>query len=654
MIRWSLRSLWLALLLVLMLTLPATAQDKTLYWDRFDVDLYVNKDGSFDVVETQKIDFTSGVFTFGYRSIDTRLVDAITDIRVEDESGAYVQSNSQEPGTFTVSEQGDRVEIRWYFDEAADETRTFTISYRVEGGLRYYEGGDQVWWQAIYPERSFPVNNSVVTVNLPPPAAMQNLDYYFTPAEVEVVNPQTIRFTAAERIPPNQAFEVRVEFTPGVVAGAPASWQAAEDVRAAELEAQAEYDRTTRPWVNLIVAGVSLMLLVLAPLGLYLLWYTRGRDVRTDFVAEYLPEPPSDLPPGVVGALLDEQADMQDILATLLDLARRGYISMEELEPEKSFFGLGGESDFKYELLKQPDDALRPYETQLLNALFGKKSERKLSDLKAKFYKHLPKLKTALYDEVTKQGLFTENPERVRNRWALFGVLALVAAVALSCVLVGALASYSDFALALPCGIGAFAIGLIVLARFMPRKSSSGSEQAARWRAFRAYLQQIEKYTNLERATELFERYLPYAVAFNLERDFIRKWSQVPATPIPPWYMPYPRPMYDHGPMPSSGGGKWIAGEASPAPRMPESKGMGGLGDASRGMSTGLAGMSAGLSTMLSSAASTLSSRPAPPASSGGWTSSGGHGSGGWSGGGWSGGGSFGGGGGGGGGGGFG
>ena len=30
-----------------------------------------------------------------------------------------------------------------------------------------------------------------------------------------------------------------------------------------------------------------------------------------------------------------ERADMEDVLATLIDLARRGYIKMEELEPEK-------------------------------------------------------------------------------------------------------------------------------------------------------------------------------------------------------------------------------------------------------------------------------------------------------------------------------
>ena len=42
-----------------------TAQDKTLVWERFDVDIAVNADSSFDVVEHQAIRFTRGSFTFG-------------------------------------------------------------------------------------------------------------------------------------------------------------------------------------------------------------------------------------------------------------------------------------------------------------------------------------------------------------------------------------------------------------------------------------------------------------------------------------------------------------------------------------------------------------------------------------------------------------
>ncbi|WP_152918134.1 DUF2207 family protein, partial [Ardenticatena maritima] len=59
-------------------------------------------------------------------------------------------------------------------------------------------------------------------------------------------------------------------------------------------------------------------------------WYTKGRDPEVGEFAEYITEPPDDLPPGIVGTLLDEKADIKDVIATIFDLARRGIISIEE------------------------------------------------------------------------------------------------------------------------------------------------------------------------------------------------------------------------------------------------------------------------------------------------------------------------------------
>jgi len=170
--RWPFLMGLLVLFVMVLAAGPATAQSKSLYWERFDVDMNVNVDGTFDVVETQEIQFTQGSFTYGFRSIEARLVEGITDIRVEDEYGPYQESTTEEPRTFSVSNEGSNVVVRWYFDETADMARTFDIGYRVHGGLRYYEGGDQVWWQAVYGDRSFPVNSSVVTIHVPAPARM--------------------------------------------------------------------------------------------------------------------------------------------------------------------------------------------------------------------------------------------------------------------------------------------------------------------------------------------------------------------------------------------------------------------------------------------------------------------------------------------------
>jgi hypothetical protein len=215
---------------------------------------------------------------------------------------------------------------------------------------------------------------------------------------------------------------------------------------------------------------------------------------------------------------------------------------------------------------------------------------------------------------------------------------------------------FSGFSLAATCpGIGLFvtAIALITIANAMPRKSDNGSEAAARWKAFSEYLRNIDKYTDVEAQKQIWDRWLPYAIAFGFDKEFIRKFESVNA-PAPGWYIPSPtmygpyrRRYYGPGSGPVIVAGGWPSGDVGDFGGGDMGGGGdlgGGLSDASRGMGASLSNMSAGLGALLTSASSTFASRPSSSGSSGG----------GWSGGGgFSGGGSFGGGGGGGGGGGF-
>ncbi|MCC7355204.1 MAG: DUF2207 domain-containing protein, partial [Anaerolineae bacterium] len=393
---------FLCLVLVAILSLifsgAAHAQSKSLDWDRFDFDITVQPNGDLRVVETQKIVFTSGSFTFGTRGIETDRLSDITDVEVREGDRAYRRSDSEDPYTFQVYQDGSERKIRWFFPPTKDATRTYTLGYTVKGALRYYDSGDQIWWVPIVATRSFPVNASKVVVHLPEGVKVQNYDAYGAPADVQQVDERTVWFTSKDRIPAGQEMEIRVEFTPGVVAGAPAPWQTKVDEEQAAREQQEIYNTTRRPVMDLMTLALSLFFLIGGLTGLYVLWYVRGRDKPVGLVADYLAEPPAGLPAGVAGTLLDEQADMEDIVATIVDLGRRGVLSMQEVE-EPGLLGIGSKKDFIYRL-EGDTGTLRPYEKLLVERLFGASGkERRLSDLKEKFYTAIPKIKSELYDE---------------------------------------------------------------------------------------------------------------------------------------------------------------------------------------------------------------------------------------------------------------
>ena len=500
--RWS--ALLLATLFLLLSSLfntpPLLAQDKSLVWDRFDVNLDLNADGTVVVAEHQTIRFTNGTFRFGYRDIPINNLGYIDNWAVTDSSGNRYQLayGGEAPYTFTVEDNGNHYVIRWYFPPTANTTETYTISYTVHDALRFYEGGDQLWWKAIYGDRAFPVLAGRVQVTTPPGANIIEWAAYVNGYDARegnyataVLSENTRRmvFELQRRLNADEEFEVRVQFPHGIIAGTAPAWQQRADAELAQREAEQAYRNQWGPWATLAFGALGLLLVLGGPAGLYLVWYNIGRDKPVEMVADYLPEPPDTLTPGMAGTLLDESVDMEDIIATLVDLARRQAISITEVR-EDGFFRKS--MDFVYR--RERDDVdLLPYERDLLDAVFGRKDEVKLSDLKNKFYTKLPSIKRSMYDAVTEMNLFPRNPESVRQFYAVLGVVALVGAFVVGGILAATFGDLTGAAVLPGVGLGVTAIGLLILAQSMPRKSDQGAEVAARWRAFKRYLQNIDK-----------------------------------------------------------------------------------------------------------------------------------------------------------------
>ena len=55
-------------------------------------------------------------------------------------------------------------------------------------------------------------------------------------------------------------------------------------------------------------------------------YWTAGRDPRGSASVVVRYEPPPDLTPGEIGALVDERVDLRDLTATVVDLAIKGYL----------------------------------------------------------------------------------------------------------------------------------------------------------------------------------------------------------------------------------------------------------------------------------------------------------------------------------------
>ena len=607
----------------------ALAQAQSLYWERYDVDIAVVNTGDLVVHETQVIDFTSGVFHEGYAQIPTKNTDGIDDIIVSENGQAYRLSpflDSLIDGEYGIdTSTPGLIGVTWEMGYTEDQTRTFVLSYAVHGAIRRYPQGNEFQWNVISPgQHSYDILESTTTLHMPPGAPLGLADY-LVPPEFQGV-PMTVTmatdkllatWVAKQTIAPNQGIQIVAQFAPNTIAGAAPSWQAGYDLQTA-------YTANVRPWLDLGLGALGLLILLGGPAALYLLWYLRGRAPQRVVVPEYITAPPQGLPPGIAGTLVDEKADVQDIIATLMDLARRGYLAIEETSQTSPMGLVTKDYTLRQTLEGKRLEDLTDFERQLYTAVFQNHATVAMRDLNQRFYTNIPGLQQALYNSCVKLGYFTGTPQAVRGRYGCFGGLLLV----LSLVGGGLLAVvFSAYSTTLVCPfMAATLVGIILLwiGQHMPVESRKGAEARALSKAFRNYLTNLEKYAKPEQVTDQFEKYLPFAIAFGLERTWINRFSRIPATPTPAWYHPLGRPFIGVPLLPAAVGGAGprptpAAGLGGAAAAIPSLQGM------SDGLSGGLQSMSDGLNTMLNSAARTLTSTPpASNTSTGGLSFSGG------------------------------
>ncbi len=114
---------------------------------------------------------------------------------------------------------------------------------------------------------------------------------------------------------------LQVQFPGSAVTSPQPAW------RAAEL-AQAQYDATLRPQVDLVVALATVVVAAVLSWSLAR-WWRRNRDPQGQFIAAtdaYFP--PDQLQPALAARLLGN--DGGALQSTLFDLANRGYLRFEE------------------------------------------------------------------------------------------------------------------------------------------------------------------------------------------------------------------------------------------------------------------------------------------------------------------------------------
>ncbi len=496
----------------------AAAQERSWDIESFRSEIVVRPDAVVEVTETIRPRFR-GSFNGIYRRIpvEYRTPSGFShELRLE---VLRVTDGDGEPLRYELSRPGDYRQVKVWIPGAEDTVKTVEIRYRSHNALKFFEDYQELYWNVTGTEWPVPIHEARADILLPEGVTGTRVRAYAGEAGTQEEFAETerdgrrIAVRSTRSLGYGEGLTVAVAWDPGVVSPPGLVRRAGYFVR--------------DNWP----LGLPLLALAL----MFPLWYRHGRDPETGAVsARY--EPPEGLTPGGVGVLIDHSPDMRDVTATIVDLAVKGYIRIEEEEEEK-FFGLTSERDYVFELLRDREgwDDLRPHELVLLEGLFaGRERYVRMSDLEDEFYKELPDIRDAMMDLLVTRGFFNRRPDEVKKFWT--GIAVLVAGA--GGVAAGFLGwSLGASPLSLLLGGLATAVVVALFGRLMPVRTASGTRALTSLLGFEEFLSRVEtdRYRRMITGPEMFEELLPYAMALGVEKKWAAAFEDMAIEP-PEWY----------------------------------------------------------------------------------------------------------------------
>ncbi|MDE1945323.1 MAG: DUF2207 domain-containing protein [Patescibacteria group bacterium] len=515
------RPLALAALLALGLLAPLGA--RAAETEQYATAITIAPDASIRVVETITTDPLGphGIYRdvpFAFTTADGRAGRlAITDVSATDENGA--------PYEVVVSEQGGNEHIRVGDPNVTvSGVKTYVISYTVRGAVVPYPGFDELYWNATPPGWQAPVASSSAQVELPAPvpvAAVRSACYEGAAGSKEScaiatrgdVNGVTAVAFAGRALAPGEGLTVAVGFPKGLVTyPPPVPWW--------------------RQWLFTLLGGA---LLVLAA-AFAIVFAIRDRKGRGVIIPIY--EPPRaqsgrPLRPAEADVLVHGRVGRRAWPATVVDLAVRGLVTIEEAAG--SWWTLW-RKDYPVKSTGAERAGLEPWEASFFDALlaggtFSTRALRRDTAAARALYMNVQQIEQDLRKEVaTDTAAYVVDPQtaRVRKVVLLVGlIIGCLSAFFLSAF--GRDAMFAGYLVLAATGITLYVRSARV------RLNAAGAKEREDWLGFKLYLETAEKYRLENLTPDQFQKFLPYAMVFGVEKKWARAFAGI-AMPPPAWY----------------------------------------------------------------------------------------------------------------------
>ncbi len=237
--------------------------------------------------------------------------------------------------------------------------------------------------------------------------------------------------------------------------------------------------------------------------------------------------PLSDLSPGQAGALLDEKVDTQDVVAEILDLARKKYLKLEVIEEKKWFSTV---RDYTISKLQAADGKLSEVQHYLYTELFMQKDTVSVSELKGTFYLVMQKAVALLEKSLVDKKIVTQKPSVVRAKGMVVFFVLLIGTFVLVLTKIGPLQIFWP----VPLIFLQIPVGLL-FAYNLPQKTAVGTNLWLQARGLRKTIRYGKWREEIKEKNLFIEELLPFAVSLGVINQLARHMESLNIKP--PDYM---------------------------------------------------------------------------------------------------------------------
>ena len=430
---------------------------------------------------------------------------------------------------YDQSSKGDMITYRIY-DKSSNERKLFLLEYQLKNVINLYNDTAEFYWKFFDESNTSPIGHVKVEVVLPGEVSKEELKVFgHGPLDGKVSIQEDSKIVyEVYRLSSGEMVEARILFPTSLVHKGHKiiNENKFAEIMKEELGWAKKADREK----NFNILGILLIPLIML-LNIFLairLYFKYDKELKPEVEIDYYRELPQDITPAVLSKLMSIQGvGTKDIMATLMDLVRKKYLKIEEIQDRKK-------KDYKFILIESDTKNLKEHESYLIQWLLYSigngtsvtlkeiKDYAKSSRTQRSFVHNYNNWARKVGQEFKKYNYFGESKEGLKT--AVKVIFMELGAIFLLLVL-GILFRVQWFIfIPLLFAAGFTGFGVIVYSALIRKKTQGGVNEYTKWSAFKRFLLHFSNMKDYEiPSIVVWEHYLVYAISLGVAEKVISK-----------------------------------------------------------------------------------------------------------------------------------